>query len=67
MRKSLAVAAGFAALTAGCAVDTKRATNITPSSATLNATVRCDAGSRGTAWWELRKAGSAWQPASAAT
>jgi hypothetical protein len=65
MRKFLAVAAGFAVLTAGCAVDTKHATNITPSSATLNATVQCDAGSRGTAWWELRKAGSAWQPASA--
>ena len=64
MRKLLAIAAGFAALTAGCAVDAKRATDITPSSATLNATVRCDAGSRGTAWWELRKAGSAWQPAS---
>jgi len=65
MRKSLAIAAGFAALTAGCAVDTKRATNITPSSATLNATVRCDAGSRASAWWELRKPGSAWQAASA--
>jgi hypothetical protein len=65
MRKLLAVAAGFAALTAGCAVDTTRATNITPSSATLNATVRCDAGSSGSAWWELRKAGSTWQLASA--
>ena len=65
MRKLLAVAAGFAALTAGCAVDTERATSISSSSATLNATVRCEAGSRGTAWWELRKAGSAWQPASA--
>jgi hypothetical protein len=48
-------------LTAGCAVDTKRATNVTSTSATLNASVRCDAGSRGTAWWELRKAGGAWQ------
>ncbi|MEA2418379.1 MAG: hypothetical protein QOE60_585 [Thermoleophilaceae bacterium] len=61
MRKFLAVSAAFALLTAGCAVDTKQATNITSASATLNAAVRCDAGSRATAWWELRKAGAAWQ------
>jgi hypothetical protein len=59
--KLLVVTAAFAVLTAGCAVDTQQATNVSSSSATLNAAVRCDEGSRGTAWWELRKAGSAWQ------
>lgn len=61
MRKFLAASAAFAVFTAGCAVDTKRATNVTSTSATLNAAVSCDAGTSGTAWWELRKAGSAWQ------
>jgi hypothetical protein len=61
MRKLLMLTGAFLVLTAGCAVDTKRATNVTSTSATLNASVRCDAGSRATAWWELRKAGSAWQ------
>ncbi|MBA3260903.1 MAG: hypothetical protein H0T69_00200 [Thermoleophilaceae bacterium] len=59
MRKSLALVAALAVLTAGCAADTKRATNVTSSSATLNAEVRCDPGSQGTAWWELREAGAA--------
>jgi hypothetical protein len=61
MRKLLTLTGAFLVLTAGCAVDTKRATNVTSTSATLNASVRCDAGSRGSAWWELRKAGAAWQ------
>jgi hypothetical protein len=61
MRKLLTLTGAFLVLTAGCAVETKRATNVTSTSATLNATVRCDAGSRGTAWWELREAGSAWR------
>ena len=62
MRKSLALLAALAALAAGCGADTKRATNVTSSSATLNAEVSCASGTRGTAWWELRKAGtSAWK------
>ncbi len=61
MRSLLILMGALLVLTAGCAVDTKRATNVTSTSATLNASVRCDAGSRGTAWWELREAGSAWQ------
>jgi hypothetical protein len=61
MRKLLAVTTALAVLTTGCSVDTRNATNLTPSSATLNAVVRCDANSRGTAWWELRKTGGAWQ------
>jgi len=64
MRKHLALtAAALVVLTAGCTVDTKRATNLTSSSATLNAAVRCDAGTHGTAWWELRKSGGAWKVA----
>jgi len=61
MRKSLAFATALTVVVTGCAVDTKRATNVTSSSATLNAAVRCDSGSHGTAWWELRKSGAAWQ------
>jgi hypothetical protein len=65
MRKFLALTAALAVLTAGCSVDTRRATNLTSSSATLNAVVRCDANSRGTAWWEMRKSGGAWHLAGA--
>src|SRR3954447_23364692 len=65
MRKLLALTTAVAVLTTGCSVDTRRATNLTPSSATLNAVVRCDANSRGTAWWELRRAGAAWKLAGA--
>jgi hypothetical protein len=61
MKRLLALSIAFAVVTAGCAVDTRRATNVTSSSATLNAAVRCDSGSRGTAWWELRRAGGSWQ------
>jgi hypothetical protein len=65
MRKLLALTTAVAVLTTGCSVDTKRATHLTSSSATLNAVVRCDANSRGTAWWEIRKSGAAWQLAGA--
>jgi hypothetical protein len=65
MRKLLALTTAVAVLTTGCSVDTRRATNLTSSSATLNAVVRCDANSRGTAWWEMRKSGAAWQLAGA--
>ena len=61
MRKLLALTTAVAVLTTGCSVDTRRATNLTSSSATLNAVVHCDANSRGTAWWEMRKSGAAWQ------
>jgi hypothetical protein len=58
MKKSLALLATLSALTAGCGADTKRATNVTSSSATLNAEVECAPGTHGTAWWELREAGA---------
>jgi hypothetical protein len=62
MRKLTAVTVALTVLaTAGCSVDTRQATNLTNSSATLNAVVRCDANSRGTAWWEMRKSGGAWR------
>jgi hypothetical protein len=60
MKKLLTLATAVAALACGCEADTKRATNVTSSSATLNAEVSCSPGTYGTAWWELRKAGSAW-------
>jgi hypothetical protein len=49
----------LAVLVAGCGVETRPATNVTSSAATLNAVVRCDTGAQGTAWWELRRAGAA--------
>ena len=49
-----------ALLAVGCGVQTKPATNVTATSATLNAVVHCDSGAQGTAWWELRKAGGSW-------
>ena len=62
MRKLTALTVALTVLaTAGCSVDTRQATNLTNSSATLNAVVRCDANSRGTAWWEIRKSGGAWR------
>jgi hypothetical protein len=62
MRKLAAALLALAVLVAGCAADTKRATDVTSSSATLNAEVDCKRGSHGTAWWELRKSGgSTWQ------
>ena len=64
MRKFLALGAAFATLAAGCAVDTKRPSNVTSTSATLNASVLCDPGTKGSAWWELREADGAWRLAS---
>ena len=60
MKPLLAVAAALAVLTTGCAVQATRATDVTTSSATLNANVRCKPGTIGQAWWELRPAGGAW-------
>ena len=54
------VLALVALLVAGCGVQTKPATSVTATSATLNAVVHCDSGAQGTAWWELRKAGGSW-------
>ena len=50
-----------ALLLAGCGVVTKPASNVASTSATLNAVVHCDTGAQGTAWWELRKAGTSWK------
>ena len=61
MKKLFAVAAALAMLTTGCAVQATRATNVTATSATLNATVHCTSGAAGEAWWELRQSGGAWK------
>ena len=61
MKKLFAVAAALAMLTTGCAVQATRATNVTASSATLNAKVHCTSGTAGEAWWELRQSGGAWK------
>ena len=61
MKKLLAAAAVLAVLTTGCAVQATRATNVTATSATLNAKVRCKPGTTGQAWWELRQSGGAWK------
>ena len=50
----------MALVVAGCGVQTKPATSVTATSATLNAVVHCNSGAQGTAWWELRKAGGSW-------
>jgi hypothetical protein len=57
------LALALAALAVGCGVQTKPATDVTSTAATLNAVVHCDSGAQGTAWWELRKAGGSWHPA----
>ena len=57
---ALVLAIALAALAVGCGVQTKPATSVTATSATLNAVVHCDSGAQGTAWWELRKAGGSW-------
>ena len=61
MKKLLAAAAVLAVLTTGCAVQATRATNVTATSATLNAKVQCRPGTTGQAWWELRQSGGAWK------
>jgi hypothetical protein len=61
MKKLLAASAALAVLATGCAVHTTRATNVKANSATLNASVRCNPGALGQAWWELREAGGAWK------
>jgi hypothetical protein len=57
-RTLLALALACAALAAGCTMQTKPATNVTASSATLNAEVGCSSGAYGPVWWELRELGS---------
>jgi Cellulase (glycosyl hydrolase family 5) len=57
---ALVLALALAALAVGCGVQTRPATNVTSTAATLNAVVHCDSGAQGTAWWELRKAGGSW-------
>lgn len=53
-RTLLAVATGIALILSGCTVKAKQVTNVTPSSATLNAEVSCGSGSVS---WQLREAG----------
>jgi len=55
MKELLAAATALVVLTTGCAVQATRATNVTATSATLNAKVRCKPGTTGQAWWELRQ------------
>jgi len=63
--KLLALTLALALLATGCSVDTKRATNVTSSSATLGGEVDCSFEGAGVIWFELRESGSsAWQLAS---
>jgi hypothetical protein len=49
-------------LVSGCTMQTKPATNVTTSSATLNARVGCASAPYGPVWWELRETGgSTWR------
>ena len=43
------------ALVSGCTMQTKPATNVTTTSATLNARVGCASTPYGPVWWELRE------------
>ena len=52
----LALATGIALILSGCTVKAKPVTNVTVSSATLNAEVSCGSGSVS---WQLREAGQA--------
>ena len=52
----LALATGIALILSGCTVKAKQVTNVTVSSATLNAEVSCGSGSVS---WQLREAGQA--------
>jgi hypothetical protein len=58
---ALVLVFALAALAVGCGVQTKPATNVSSTAATLNAVVHCDSGAQGTAWWELRRAGGSWK------
>ena len=52
----------LALLASGCTMQTKPPTNVTSSSAVLNAQVGCTSAPYGPVWWELREAGgSAWR------
>src|SRR6185295_1753329 len=55
-RTLLALATGIALILSGCTVTAKQVTNVTVSSATLNAEVSCGSGSVS---WQLREAGQA--------
>jgi hypothetical protein len=65
MRKAAALALALALLTAGCGVQTLPPTNVTSSSATLRAQVRCSFNASGAVWWELRAPGGGWKAAGA--
>jgi hypothetical protein len=54
----LALAMALTLVATGCTMQTKPATNVTSSSATLNAQVSCSANPYGPVWWELREAGT---------
>jgi len=58
----LGLALALALLAAGCTMQTTPPTNVTSSSATLNARVACTSAPYGPVWWELREAGrSTWR------
>ena len=52
----------LALLASGCTMQTKPPTNVTASSAVLNAQVGCTSAPYGPVWWELRESGgSTWR------
>ncbi|MBA3260981.1 MAG: cellulase family glycosylhydrolase [Thermoleophilaceae bacterium] len=56
-RALLAIAIALTGLAVGCRMETKPPTNVTSSSATLNAQVPCTSGDYGPVLWDLREAG----------
>jgi Cellulase (glycosyl hydrolase family 5) len=62
----LVPALALAIFVAGCTVQTQGPTNVTSTSATLNADVRCTEGAVTRIWWELREVGvPSWRAVSA--
>jgi hypothetical protein len=54
----LASALVLVGVAVGCSMRTKPATEVTTSSATLNAEISCSSGTYGPVWWEMREAGN---------
>lgn len=57
----LALATALALVASGCTMQTKPATSVTASSATLHAQVGCTSVPYGPVWWELREPGGSWR------
>jgi cellulase (glycosyl hydrolase family 5) len=61
-RKTIVLALALTLLASGCTMQTKPPTNVTSSSAILNAQVGCTSAPYGPVWWELRESGgSTWR------